>query len=220
MQNVHHFENEILVLKADISKMLSLVLDSFNIAIEALESNNESKAKQVINLDDKIDDINRKIEDEVYQIIARYNPLAKELRYIITMIKFSNNLERIGDLSCNIAQKVFYFKDNGIRASLNEDMMKMIGLSLEMLKEVFKAFNERNTELAIEIWKKDNIIDELEIQIRKDILIDFKKDIIDEKSIIPYALIARDIERVSDQVTNLCEEIVYIEKGEKITNFL
>ncbi|SHE31002.1 phosphate uptake regulator, PhoU [Marinitoga hydrogenitolerans DSM 16785] len=220
MQNVHHFENEVLILKADISKMLSLILESFNMAIKSLETNDAALAKRVIDLDDKIDDINRKIEDEVYQIIARYNPLAKELRYIITMIKFSNNLERIGDLSCNIAQKVFEFKDNNISALLNEDTLKMIGFSLEMLKEVFKAFNERNVELAIEIWKKDNIIDDLEIQIRKDILNDFKNGKYDEKLIIPYVLIARDIERVSDQVTNLCEEIVYIEKGEKITNFL
>ncbi|WP_240739393.1 phosphate signaling complex PhoU family protein [Marinitoga lauensis] len=138
MQSVHHFENELLVLKADISKMLSLVLDSFNMSIESLEKNDEELAKRVIDLDDKIDDINRKIEDEVYQIIARYNPLAKELRYIITMIKFSNNLERIGDLSCNIAQKVFGFKKINFTPYLNEDMLKMIGLSLEMLKEVLK----------------------------------------------------------------------------------
>ncbi|GAB6189900.1 phosphate signaling complex protein PhoU [Marinitoga arctica] len=220
MQNVHHFENEILILKADISKMLSLILESFNMAIKSLENNDETLAKRVIDLDDKIDEINRKIEDEVYQIIARYNPLAKELRYIITMIKFSNNLERIGDLSCNIAQKVFEFKNNNISAILSEDMLKMIGFSLEMLKEVFKSFNERNIELAIEIWKKDTIIDNLEIQIRKEILNNFKSGKYDENLIIPYALIARDIERVSDQVTNLCEEIVYIEKGEKITSFL
>ncbi|WGS64994.1 phosphate signaling complex protein PhoU [Marinitoga aeolica] len=220
MQNVHHFENELLILKADISKMLSLVLDSFNMAIESLEKNDEILAKRVLDLDDNIDDINRKIEDEVYQIIARYNPLAKELRYIITMIKFSNNLERIGDLSCNIAQKVFGFKKINFIPYLNDDMLKMIGLSLEMLKEVFKAFNERNIELAIEIWKKDNIIDNLEIEIRKDILKEFKEGKYDENIIIPYALIARDIERISDQVTNLCEEIVYIEKGEKITNLL
>ncbi|KAF2957002.1 phosphate signaling complex protein PhoU [Marinitoga sp. 38H-ov] len=220
MQNLHHFENELLILKADISKMLSLVLNSFNLAILSLEKNDEILAKNVFELDDKIDDINRKIEDEVYQIIARYNPLAKELRYIITMIKFSNNLERIGDLSCNISQKVFEFNKINFNPSLNEKILKMIGMSLEMLKEVFKAFNERNTNSAIEIWKKDSIIDNLEIEIRKDILKNFKDGIYDENVIIPFVLIARDIERISDHITNLCEEIVYIEKGEKITNLL
>ncbi|APT75348.1 PhoU family transcriptional regulator [Marinitoga sp. 1135] len=220
MKNIHHFENEILILKADISKMLSLILESFNMSIKALEGNDKMLAKRVLDLDDKIDNLNRKIEEEVYQLIARYNPLAKELRYIITMIKFSNNLERIGDLSCNIAQKTFEFEELNEHAKLNENMLKMIGLSLEMLKEVFRAFNERNIELAIEIWKKDNIIDELEIENRKNILEDFKNGKYDERSIIPYVLIARDIERISDQVTNLCEEIVYIEKGEEILKYI
>ena len=91
-----HFEKELLLLRSDISRLLSLVLESFEMSVRSCEDANEKLAKSVISMDDQIDDINRKVEDSVYQIVARYHPMGKELRYVITMIKFSNNLERIG----------------------------------------------------------------------------------------------------------------------------
>jgi len=220
MDITRHFENELLILRADISKLLSLVLESYEMAVKSLEDMNKELAQRVIDLDDKIDEINRRTEDSVYQIIARYNPLAKDLRYSITMVKFANNLERIGDLSCNIAQKTLNFCSNNLKYSLNKSIRKMIGISLDMIKDTFKAFGERDINLAVETWKKDNLIDELEISIGNYVLNSIKEDNLKQELIIPYILIARDIERIADHATNLCEEIVYIETGKEIDSYL
>ncbi|MDK2945666.1 MAG: phosphate transport system protein [Geotoga sp.] len=220
MDSIHHLENEMLILKADISKLLSLVLESFEMSIKSLEDSNLELANRVLDLDDKIDDINRKIEDSVYQIIARYNPLAKELRYSMTMIKFSNNLERIGDLSCNIAKKSKKYTDKNIKSIMNKDIKNMFGISLQMMKDAFKAFGERDINLAVKTWKTDNEIDRIENEIRKDAIKKIEDKDFDKELIVPYILIARDIERIADHATNLCEETVYIETSKEIHEFL
>ncbi|HBT99912.1 MAG TPA: phosphate transport system regulatory protein PhoU, partial [Thermotoga naphthophila] len=84
-----HFERELTLLKSDVSKMLFLVSESLNDAIESLETMNETLARKVLESDDMIDELNREIEEKAYQIIARYNPILKQLRYIITILKFS-----------------------------------------------------------------------------------------------------------------------------------
>ena len=220
MDSIHHLENEMLILKADISKLLSLVLESFEMSIKSLEDSSIELANRVLDLDDKIDDINRKIEDSVYQIIARYNPLAKELRYSMTMIKFSNNLERIGDLSCNIAKKSKNYTDKNLKSIMNKDIKNMFGIALQMMKDAFKAFGEKDINLAVKTWKTDNEIDRIENDIRKDAIKKIEENNFDKDLIVPYILIARDIERIADHATNLCEETVYIETSKEIDDFL
>jgi phosphate transport system protein len=189
-------------------------------SLKALEDSNLKLAERIILLDDKIDEINRKIEEAVYQVIARYNPLAKELRYAITMIKFSNDLERIGDLSCNIAEKVKNYYDKNLNLIINKEINRMFGIALQMLKNSFKAFGERNIELAIETWKMDEQIDEIEKNIRIDAVKKINDENFDNDLVVPYILIARDIERIADHSTNICEEIVYIETSKGIKEFL
>jgi phosphate transport system protein len=189
-------------------------------SIKSLEDSNLELANRVLDLDDKIDDINRKIEDSVYQIIARYNPLAKELRYSMTMIKFSNNLERIGDLSCNIAKKSKNYTDKNLKSIMNKDIKNMFGIALQMMKDAFKAFGEKDINLAVKTWKTDNEIDRIENEIRKDAIKKIQEESFDKDLIVPYILIARDIERIADHATNLCEETVYIETSKEIDEFL
>ncbi|MGM0641328.1 MAG: phosphate signaling complex protein PhoU [Thermotogota bacterium] len=220
MDSIHHLENEMLILKADISKLLSLVLESFEMSIKSLEDSSVELANRVLDLDDKIDDINRKIEDSVYQIIARYNPLARELRYSMTMIKFSNNLERIGDLSCNIAKKSKNYTDKNLKSIMNKDIKNMFGIALQMMKDAFKAFGEKDINLAVKTWKTDNEIDRIENEIREDAIKKIEQKDFDKDLIVPYILIARDIERIADHATNLCEETVYIETSKEIDEFL
>ncbi|HBT51651.1 MAG TPA: phosphate transport system regulatory protein PhoU [Petrotoga sp.] len=216
-----HFEGEMTRLTSEISKLLTVVLRSFENAIKALEDKNLELAEKVLKADDQIDDLNRQIEESVYQIVARFRPLAKDLRYAVTMIKFANNLERIGDLSCNIAEKTKIYADIDLRDIVNnKEIKKMFGISLEMIKDSYKAFGERNIEEAVKIWKRDDEVDELENQVRKIAVKKLQDEKFNKELVIPYILLARDIERVADHATNLCEEIVYIETGEEIEDYL
>ncbi|PNS01804.1 PhoU family transcriptional regulator [Petrotoga miotherma DSM 10691] len=216
-----HFEGEMTRLTSEISKLLTVVLRSFENSIKALEDKNLELAEKVLKADDQIDDLNRQIEESVYQIVARFRPLAKELRYAVTMIKFANNLERIGDLSCNIAEKTKIYAHIDLKDIVNtKEIKKMFGISLEMIKDSYKAFGERNIEEAVKIWKRDDEVDELENQLRQIAVKKLQDETFNKELVIPYVLLARDIERIADHATNLCEEIVYIETGKEIEDYL
>lgn len=216
-----HFDNEMTRLTSEISKLLTSVLRSFENSIKALEDKNIELADKVLKSDDQIDDLNRQIEESVYQIVARFRPLAKDLRYAVTMIKFANNLERIGDLSCNIAEKTKTYADVDLKDVINtKEIKKMFGISLEMIKDSFKAFGERNIEEAVRIWKRDDEVDSLEDIVREKAVKKLNDADFSKVLVIPYILLARDIERIADHATNLCEEIVYIETGKEIEDYL
>jgi len=219
-----HFENEMLILKAEVSKLLSLVMGSYEMSIQSIEDSDERLALRVVQLDDSIDDMNKKVEESVYTIIARFNPIGKSSRYAISMVKFSNNLERIGDLSVNIAQKALEFYRNNVSFIQSSELKEMFGISIQMLRDSFAAFGEKNIDKAIEVWKADTKIDNLERAIDDYIvehITDNNPDSDIDKSLFPsIILLARDIERIADHATNLCEEIVYIETGKQISELI
>ncbi|QTA38963.1 phosphate signaling complex protein PhoU [Thermosipho ferrireducens] len=214
MMDVMHYEREFTILKADISKMLSLVSDSFEMSIQSLEFSDTTLAKRVFELDDDIDALNREIEEKVYEIIARYNPLTRDLRYVITMIKFANNLERIADLGCNMAEKALKIREKNIPFKLTKELKDMFGTALKMLHDTFLAFSKRDAELAKKIWKQDEELDNLELDIREFVISNICEEDFSKEVGTLYVLIARDLERIGDHLTNLCEEIIYIETGE------
>jgi len=216
MVNGIHYENQTLLLKAEISKMLSLVLQLYKMAVQSIEDADERLAKRVLDLDDPIDDLNRKIEETVYEIIARFNPMAKDLRYVITMIKFANNLERIADLAHNIAKKTLAIKGIHEKYDPPKEMKEMIGISIDMTKDAFTAFGDRNLNLVKEIFIRDKQVDRLEEELYVKMNELNKTEKLNTETIILYTLMARDVERISDHVKNLCSEIYYIETGNEL----
>ncbi|MDN5337557.1 MAG: phosphate transport system protein [Thermotogaceae bacterium] len=221
MEQLHHFEREIDFLRSKISKMLLLVTESLENSIKSLESRDLNLANRVLEMDDLIDQTNRDIENEVFQIIGRYTPLSKNLRYVIAMIKFSNDLERIGDLACNIAEKTVKVIENNLDFRLTKELKDMVGTAIKMVKEAVKSFSNRDLELAKRIWKEDDIVDDLQVEIIKLVENKVKSDDSFQPELISiYILLAHDIERIADHATNLCEEVIHIETGKNITDVL
>ena len=215
MQGIH-YENQTLLLKAEISKMLSLVHQLFKMAIQSMEDGDERLAQQVLQLDDEIDDLDRKIEESVYDINARFKPMIKELRYSITMIKFSNNLERIADLACNFAKKTIELKRLHKKYAPPRELREMIGLSMDMVKDTFTAFGDRNLDLAKDVFLRDKRVDDLERELGSKLVEANKKDEFSTDEIMIYVLIARDVERIADHAKHLCADNYYIETGEEL----
>ncbi len=214
------YEKEFLLLKASVSKMLSLVHNSITMAVESLESAERKLAEKVLSLDDVIDDANRDIESSIYNIILNYRLSPDDLRYAITMIKFVNNLERIGDLACNIAEVSLTIIEKNYTFSLSNEMKEMFGTVLKMIDDSFKAFASRDVELAILVWKRDDFVDDLERKIRWNIVERLRDNTVEPELAQLCVLIARDLERIGDHSTNLCEEVVYVEKGMEIPDIL
>jgi phosphate transport system protein len=185
-------------------------------AVQSIEDADERLAKRVMDLDDPIDDLNRKIEETVYEIIARFNPMAKDLRYAITMIKFANNLERIADLAHNIAKKTLALKSVREKYDPPRELKEMIGISIDMTKDAFTAFGDRDNDLVKEIFIRDKQVDQLEDQFNQKLTELNQAGKISVELIILYSLMARDVERIADHVKNLCSEIYYIETGDEL----
>ncbi len=211
MDELHHYEKEYSLLKADIMKMVSLVLDSFDMAAKAFASTDINLARKVVELDDIIDEVNREIENLVLDLIARFRPFGKELRYVITSLKFAIDLERIADHAVNFAQQTISLVERKKDIEYLSQVRTMFGEVLEMLQDGVKAFTKKDIDTAVKVWKNDDKIDNLYFEI-----IDKVKQSNDQNFIVLNLLIARDLERVADHVTNLCEEIVFIETGKEL----
>lgn len=215
MQGIH-YENQLLLLKAEISKMLSLVHQLFKMSVQSMEDGDERMAQRVLQLDDEIDDLDRKIEESVYDINARFKPMIKDLRYSTTMLKFSNNLERIADLACNFGKKTIELKGLHKKYDPPRELREMIGLSMDMIKDTFTAFGDRDLGLVKDVILRDKKVDNLEIELALKLAELHKSNALSSEEIIIYALIARDVERIADHAKNLCGETYYIETGEEI----
>ncbi len=212
-----HFENQEMLLKAEISKMLSLVMQLYKMSVKSIEDNDARLASRVLELDDPIDDLNRQVEESIYELIARYDLIGKQLRYVISMLKFANNLERIGDLASNIAKKTKKIKKMNEKYTPPKELKEMIGISMEMIQDTFNAFGERDTKMAREIYLRDDKVDDYEKKILTLVLEMAKKKEISLEMGQLYTLMARDIERIADHAKNLCDETYYIETGKELS---
>ncbi|WP_427854523.1 phosphate signaling complex protein PhoU [Fervidobacterium islandicum] len=180
----------------------------------AFENLDRSMSKKILDLDDEIDNINREIENLVLDIIARFNPLGKDLRYTIAAMKLANNLERIGDHACNFAEKTLWISENLPEFKPSNLVKQMFGEVINMLQKTVLAFSRRDIELAKETWKMDDIIDDLDKKVTNDV------EGFEPHTLVLNVLFARDLERVADHLTNICEEIVFIETGKELKNLL
>ena len=210
----HHFEKEFSMLRAELSKMVSLVTDSIEMASVTFENMDRSIARKILELDDEIDELNREIENLVIDIIARFTPLGKDLRYAIAAMKLANNLERIGDHACNFAEKTLWISDNMPEFKPSALVKQMFGEVINMLQKTVLAFSRRDVELAIETWRMDDVIDDLDRKVTNDV------EGFEPHTLVLNVLFARDLERVADHLTNICEEIVFIETGKELKSLL
>ncbi len=210
----HHFEKEFSLLRAELVKMVSLVSDSVDMSAKAFENLDKNLAKKVIDLDDEIDNLNREIENLVYEIIARFNPLGKDLRYVVAAMKLANNLERIADHACNFAERTVWIIENLPDFQPSALVKEMFGIVIAMLQKTVIAFSRRDVELAVQTWKMDDTVDELDMKITNEV------ENIEPHTLVLYVLFSRDLERIADHLTNVCEEIVFIETGKELKSFL
>lgn len=214
MTERHHFEKEYSLLRAELVKMVSLVSDSIDMASKAFETLDRNLAQRVIDLDNEIDNLNREIENIVYDIIARFNPLGKDLRYVVAAIKLANNLERIADHACNFAEKTIWIAQNLPNFVPSQALKEMFGRVIQMLQNTVLAFSRRDINIAIETWKMDDVIDDLDRKVTSDV------ENKDPHVLVLNVLFSRDLERVADHLTNLCEEIVFIETGRELRELI
>lgn len=210
----HHLEAGLNRLKAMLSDLMENVRSSLVRAIEALDLLDGKTARDIVKNDETIDGLQRKIDAETCNYIAKFQPLASDLRYVITMIKLATDLERIGDLAVNIAEVAIKYEGNTLPKPLIH-IKKMTGIVEKMIDDVITAYYNKDIELAKKVWLLDEEVDKSYMYIKEEIVRKLMENP-DELVMHQYMdllLVARFLERAGDHATNVSEEIYYIVTG-------
>ena len=209
------FEKRMQLLTSELAEMGSLVEKQLYNSIEAFKNKDMVLAKKVIENDDKVDELNKKIEEQCLKFMAMESPVATDLRKIFTTSKIVTDLERMADYAvdiCKIAQRV----ELDILGEECEPVWQMVDILRKMIKRSLEAFVTGNVKEAYEICKMDDEVDILYRGLFNDILKKMAKDetIINKGAQILFA--SKYLERVGDHVTNICEWIIFSSKGDYV----
>jgi phosphate transport system protein len=210
-----NFENELQVLKDKLSHMGALAEEAFKDSIESLKSQDLDLAEKVLAGDEAINQLEEEIEELVVKIIASQQPVASDLRKIMSALKITTSVERIGDFAVDIAKTTKRIGKEQLVKPL-KDIPAMAEIVQTMIREGLNAFIDENVVLAEEIANMDDQVDNMYATVVQDLL----KKIIDQPEkmdqIIQLAFVARYIERSADHVTNIAEGILYSVKGKRV----
>ena len=208
-------EKKMQLLTSELAEMGSLVEKQLYNSIEAFKNKDMVLAKKVIENDDKVDELNKKIEEQCLKLMAMESPVATDLRKIFTTSKIVTDLERMADYPvdiCTITQRV----ELDILGEECEPVWQMVDILRKMIKRSLEAFVTGNVKEAYEICKMDDEVDILYRGLFNDILKKMAKDetIINKGAQILFA--SKYLERVGDHVTNICEWIIFSSKGDYV----
>jgi phosphate transport system protein len=209
---------ELNFLKESLLKMASLTEESIAKSIKSLVKRDSTFAQEVIEEDTKIDLLEVKINNLALKLLALKQPMASDLRFITSAMKISSHLERIGDQAVNIAERSLELITQPLLKPLI-DIPRMAELAQEMVKNSIGFLINNDVSLAEELWKVENVIDDLNSQIFRELLTYMIEDPKTIKRAIGLILVGRHLERISDLSTNIAEEVVYIVNGKNIKHF-
>jgi phosphate transport system protein len=189
-------------------------------SIEALKNRNKQEAKEVIDTDDKIDELELAIDERCIDLIARHQPMAGDLRFITTGMKINAELERIADLAVDISQRVLELIDKPILKPLI-DIPRLSVVAQNMVRDAIDAFVKKDVELAKKVALSDSEADKLRNLVQDELTNDYMaKDPSTAPRAVPLLLIARHLERICDHTTNIAEDVIYMVEGKVIKHRL
>jgi phosphate transport system protein len=212
------FENELRDINRKVAEMGGLAEKSVVDSIDALIKRDTILAQRVIAGDVRIDQLQREIEEDAITLIAKRQPLAVDLREVVSAIRICNDLERVGDLAKNTAKRVLALKGEYQAPALLRGVEHMSEIVLEQLKEVLDAFGARDEQRAMAVWKRDGEVDDLYTSLFRELLTYMMEDPRQITMCTHLLFAAKNVERIGDHATNIAETIHYLVVGEQLTD--
>ena len=182
-------------------------------AFAALERRDPERAATAAASDESIDALERQLQDQAIGMIARRQPMANDLRHVMTVIKIASDLERIGDLAKNIAKRAIAVAQETPPKSLLTGLGHMTEHALAQLKDVLDAYAERDAEKAMTVWHDDERLDLLYNSLFREMLTYMMEDPRNISLCTHLLFGAKNIERIGDHTTNIAENIHYLVHG-------
>jgi phosphate transport system protein len=209
------FEQELEDIKTAILKMAGLVEKVLDDVAKALVTKDVDLAEDVIRLDDEIDRCEMEIDRLATEFIARHQPTAGDLRFVIVAIKLGPELERVADNAVNIAERTLHLSKYPLVKPLI-DLPRMLAEAHAMVSDSIRAYVARDVDLARDVIRRDDQVDALYLQIFRELLSFMIEDPKTISRAIDLIFVARFAERIADQATNIAEEVVYLVEAEPI----
>jgi phosphate transport system protein len=211
-----HFDDELKALNQEILKMGAYAEEAIYLSVEALKNRDEGLARRIIEKDKTVDELELVIDEKCVDLIARYQPMAKDLRFITTGMKINSELERIADIAVDIAQRTLEIVGKPLLKPL-VDIPKLATVAQGMVRMAIDAFIKGDIELARKVLLSDPEANELRNRIHRELVEDFMvKDASTAPRAVQLLLIARFLERMCDHATNIAEDVIYMVQAEVV----
>ena len=211
-----HFDEELKELHKEILKMADMVQEAIFRSIEALKNRDKTGAQEVIDNDKKIDELELVIDEKCIDLIALYQPMAGDLRFITTEMKVNAELERIADLAVDISQRVLELVDKPMLKPL-VDIPQLSIIAQNMARDAVNALVKKDVKLAKKVILSDNEADRLRDLIQQELVNDYMiKDSASVPRAVSLLLISRHLERICDHITNIAEDVIYMVEGKVV----
>ncbi|MEP1586470.1 MAG: phosphate signaling complex protein PhoU [Tateyamaria sp.] len=216
MQDQHiasAFDRDLEAIQAQIMKMGGLVENAIKEAAISLETRDEERAEKVRHADKAIDALEEHINEEAARVIALRAPIAVDLRLVLSVIKVSANLERIGDYAKNLAKRTGVLSQMAPVDDSAATLRRMAKEVERMLKDALDAYVNRDAELAQDVIDRDTDVDQMYNALFRELLTFMMEDPRNITACMHLHFIAKNIERMGDHVTSIAEQVVYLVTG-------
>lgn len=210
-----YLHQELDKIKNDILNLGMLVEESVKRAIYSIEDTSQDEAQKVIASDDIIDRMEIEIEEECLKVLALHQPVAIDLRYIVVILKINNELERIGDLASNIAERSISLQDS-MKFDIPFDYKGMSHIVCDMLKKSLDSLIHFDKELAKEVLRIDDEVDKIHHDMYEQVKVFINNTPGSLETMMHYMTISKHMERIADHAENIAQDVFYMIEGDII----
>ena len=208
-RHVRHFQDELDWVKGRLLEMGGLAEERVRLAVRSLVDRDRALVERVLGGDAAINQLHIEIDDRCFKLLALHQPMAVDLRAIVSATKINSDLERVGDLAVNIAEAVRrYLQHPPVKELI--DIPRMAEISQAMLRDSLDSYVRRDTTLAQTVLDRDDELDALKTTVFRDLLDHMLVDAATIEPALDLILISRHLERIGDHATNVAEDVIFM----------
>src|SRR6187397_3374142 len=214
-RQIPHFQEELALLKTRLLEMGGLAEDRTRSAVRALVDRDHALVEKVLVSDAAINQLHIEIDDRCFKLLALHQPMAVDLRAIVSAVKINTDLERVGDLAINIAEAVRrYMRHPPVKELI--DIPRMAEIAQSMLRDALDAYVRRDTALAGAVLDCDDELDTLKTTMFREMLTLMLHDPATVEPGLELILISRHLERIGDHATNIAEDVIFMVSAQDV----
>ena len=207
-----HLQEELEQLKTQLLVMAGAAEEQVSAAVLSLVDRDYKLAERVLSGDDPINQFHLELDERCFQLLALHQPMATDLRIVVSAVKINSDLERIGDFAINVAEAALrYLRHPAVKPLI--DIPKMADVAQGMLRDALNEYVQQDTVLAQAVLDRDDTLDGLKDQVFRELLSFMLSNPTITEPALELILISRHLERIGDHATNIAEEAIFIVSG-------